>query len=90
MIRSITTERFRKCFARLPVPIQRQAHKSYQLFKENPKHPSLRFKQVHNIEPVYSVRVNREYRALSVKNGDALIWFWIGDHEDYDQLLKRL
>jgi len=90
MIRSTTTKRFRKCFARLPVSIQRQARKSYQLFKENPQHPSLRFKPVHNTQPIYSVRVNREYRALSVKSDDTLIWFWIGDHEDYDELLKRL
>jgi plasmid maintenance system killer protein len=89
MMRSKTTERFRKCFNRLPSQIQRQARTSYQQFKENPQHPSLRFKPVHNSQPIYSVRVNRQYRALSIKDGDTLIWFWIGDHEDYDALLKQ-
>jgi plasmid maintenance system killer protein len=89
MMRSKTTERFRKAFAHLPLPIQRQARAAYQRFKENPQHPSLRFKPVHNSQPIYSVRVNRQYRALSIKDGDTLIWFWIGDHEGYDALLKQ-
>jgi plasmid maintenance system killer protein len=89
MMRSKTTERFRKCFNRLPSQIQRQARTSYQQLKENPQHPSLRFKSVHNSQPIYSVRVNRQYRALSIKDGDTLIWFWIGDHEGYDALLKQ-
>ena len=90
MIRSKTTERFRKCFDNLPSQVQRQARAAYQRFKENPQHSSLRFKSVHSSQPIYSVRVSRQYRALSVKDGDALIWFWIGDHEDYDELLKQL
>lgn len=89
-MRSITTERFRKCFAQLPATIQRQAQAAYKRFKANPQHPSLRFKPVHKNQPIYSVRVNVSYRALAVKDQDALIWFWIGDHEDYDLLLKKL
>lgn len=88
MMQSKTTERFRKCFNQLPQQVQRQARAAYQRFKENPQHPSLRFKPVHHSQPIYSVRVNRQYRALSVKEGDTLIWFWIGDHEEYDTLLK--
>ncbi len=90
MLQSTTTERFRKALANLPLPIQRQARAAYQRFKSNPYHPSLRFKQVHTQQPIYSARVNRQYRALCIKEGDTLIWFWIGDHEAYDTLLKRL
>lgn len=90
MMRSKITERFRKCFNRLPPQIQEQARTAYNKFKENPKHPSLRFKSVHKTQAIYSVRVNRQYRALSIKDRDTLIWFWIGDHEDYDELLKQL
>ena len=89
-MRSKTTERFRKCFDNLPSQVQRQTRAAYQRFKENPQHPSLRFKSVHPNQPIYSVRVNRQYRALSVKDGSTLIWFWIGDHKDYDELLKQL
>jgi hypothetical protein len=38
---SHTTERFRKMFADLPEPIQRQAKKAYQQFQKDPYHPSL-------------------------------------------------
>jgi hypothetical protein len=31
-----------------------------------------------------------DYRALGVKEGDEIIWFWIGSHADYDRLLSRL
>lgn len=90
MLRSKTTARFRKAFKALPATIQRQARAAYQRFRSDPSHPSLRFKPVHKTQPIYSVRVNLNYRALGVKEGEAIIWFWIGDHEDYDELLKRL
>ena len=56
----------------------------FALFSKNPSHPSLRFKQV---GPFWSVRVSHSYRALAVKNGDELTWFWIGTHADYDKFL---
>jgi len=45
---------------------------------------------VHPTLPVYSARVNREYRAVGVRDGDEMVWFWIGGHTEYDQLLIRL
>ena len=70
--------------------MQDQARLAYRLFRDNPEHPSLRFKPVHATRPIYSARVGLGYRALAVRDGDAVIWFWIGSHADYDQLLKRL
>jgi hypothetical protein len=35
-----------------------------------------------------SARVGLRYRALAVEVDDGLLWFWIGSHADYDQLLK--
>ena len=90
MIQSLTTERFRKALDSLPESVQRQAKVAYHQFKANPSHPSLRFKRVHSQQPIYSARVNRHYRALCVKEGDVLIWFWIGNHDGYEQLLKQL
>jgi len=29
-------------------------------------------------------------RALAVRVGEDVIWFWIGSHADYDNLLARL
>jgi hypothetical protein len=36
------------------------------------------------------VRVGLAYRALGVRDGDDMIWFWIGSHGDYDQVLSQL
>ena len=69
--------------------MQDQARLAYRLFRDNPEHPSLRFKPVHSTRPIYSARVGLGYRALAVRDGEAVVWFWIGSHADYDQLLKR-
>ena len=87
---SRTTERFGACQARLPREIQRQAREAYTRIADDPSHPSLRFKCVHPAEPVYSVRISLDYRALGVRDGDTVIWFWIGSHAEYDHLLNSL
>lgn len=87
---SHVTRRFRQLFAELPSQAQRQAKHAYRLFCENPSHPGLRFKQVHSDPPTYSVRVGIGYRAIGVRDGDRLIWFWIGSHADYDRLVNSL
>jgi hypothetical protein len=74
----------------LPEQIRRQAREAYKLFKENPYHPSLRFKQIHPRKPVYSVRINIDYRAVGTRDGDEIVWFWIGSHTDYEKLIPRL
>jgi hypothetical protein len=33
--------------------------------------------------------VGAHYRALAVKELDDMVWFWIGDHDTYDQLVGR-
>ncbi len=86
---SHTTTRFRKAFKDLPKSVQRQAKEAYKLFKQNPHHPSLRFKQVHSTKPIYSVRISLDYRALGAREGDEMIWFWIGSHADYDKLISQ-
>lgn len=86
---SHTTEAFRKRFANLPETVQKAARKNYQLWKINPHHPSLEFKKVHNQKLIYSVRISREWRAVGIRHGNAIAWFWIGSHADYDQLLKQ-
>ena len=40
--------------------------------------------------PIYAVRIARDYRALGIKDGDSIVWFWIGSHADYGDLLSRM
>ena len=89
-MKSHTTERFRKMLQQLPEQIRRQASEAYKLFKQNPYHPSLRFKQIHPTKPVYSVRINIDYRAVGTRYGDDILWFWIGSHTEYEKLISRL
>ena len=87
---SHTTKRFRAMFGLLPQAIKRQAKEAYRLFKQDPHYPSLRFKSVHPSKPIYSVRISQNYRAVGIRDGDEIIWFWVGSHADYDDLLSRL
>ena len=70
---SKTTNRFRKAYAQLPEHVQRRAREAYRLFRDNPSHPSLRFKQVHATLPIYSARVGLGYRALAVRDDDTVV-----------------
>ncbi len=51
---------------------------------------SLQFKQIHRIKPIYSVRIGIGWRAVGVKDGDEIVWYWIGSHEEYNNLIARL
>ena len=89
MISHITAT-FRIMFAQLPAQVQQQAREAYMLFRQSPLHPSLRWKRVHPSKPIYSVRVGRGHRAVGIREADEVVWFWIGSHAAYDQLLARL
>ena len=58
----------------------------FALLKDDPTHPSLRLKK---IDKVWSVRIGLHYRALAKVRSDGLVWFWIGHHREYEQLLKK-
>lgn len=83
------TADFRKRLQRLPPDIQRQAKESYRLWRSDPQHASLFFKRVSQRVPLYSVRIGLHWRALALKDADALDWFWIGPHSQYDRLLDQ-
>ena len=89
-MKSHITADFRKAYRKLPREVRHQAQKNYRLFRENPAHPSLRFKSIHPSKPYYSVRASLGYRAVGIRDGEVMIWFWIGSHTDYDRLIARL
>lgn len=89
-MKSQISEDFISCFHALPARIQRLARKNYRLWKENPAHPSVQFKLVGKRMPVYSIRVGIGWRALGLKVDDAIVWFWIGSHAEYEKLLRDL
>ena len=89
-MKSRTNAAFRKLLAGLPRNVRDQAVAAYLLFRENPWHPGLHFKRVHPTKPIMSVRVGSDYRAVGIqREPDAILWFWIGPHEEYETLLAN-
>jgi hypothetical protein len=78
--------RFWARYHELSDDIRALADKQFALLKENPGHPSLRFKKVGRF---WSARINTGIRALAVESGSDLVWFWIGDHREYDRVIRR-
>ncbi|MBI4671859.1 MAG: hypothetical protein HY741_09370 [Chloroflexi bacterium] len=86
-MKSRTTKRFWELYHALPVEIQERADKAYVLWHQAPHSPGLQFKRVDSEDPIYSVRISRQYRALGILRRDTITWYWIGKHEVYDRLL---
>lgn len=63
------------------------ATEKYKLFKIEPYHPSLGFQAKGK---VWTVDIGRSYRAIAFRTENQLWWFWIGSHEDYNNVLNRL
>lgn len=89
-MQSHTTEAFRAHLAAAPAAIQTKAQNAYRLWSQNPAHPSLRFKKVHNTLPIYAVRIDLDWRAVGVLKEGVMVWFWIGPHSEYEKLLSKL
>lgn len=85
---SKTQENFWRCLESLPTGVQDQARERFRLWQKDAFDAALHFKPV--MGEVWSVRVNQQYRALGRRKGSLIVWFWIGSHAEYDELIKRL
>jgi len=80
-----TTPQFWQLFDELPEAVQKIARRNFELLKQNPRHPSLRFKKAGQF---WSARVGLNYRALAMEYEFGYIWVWIGSHDEYKRMLK--
>jgi hypothetical protein len=71
----------------LPNEIRKLAEDEYRLFKQDPFHPSLAFQAKGQ---VWTVAIGRGYRAIARRLGNDVHWVWIGTHEAYNKLLRRM
>ncbi len=69
----------------LPEAVRELADKNFELLRNDPNHPSLRFKRIGHY---WSVRVGLHYRALARARPEGAVWFWIGHHGEYDRILR--
>ena len=86
-MRSSCSPEFWKRFRRLPEAVRAATKEAYGRWRENPRHPGLRFKMVDAEERIYSARVTRSYRACCFEEDGEYTWFFVGTHEEYDRLL---
>lgn len=86
-----TTTQFRDLFSKFKKDDQSKARQKFELVMQNPKssgihrllqNPSKRF-------DVYGVPAGQRMRALGVSFGSCFIWYWIGTHEEYNNMLKK-
>jgi len=80
-----TTKRFRDLYSKLAPQTKELADKAFSLLKENHSHSSLQFKKVGTL---YSVRINISHRALAIKDKEVYIWVWLGNHDEYEKMIK--
>ena len=84
-MRHLASPAFWAAYESLQDPVRTLADRNFKLLKQDPRHPSLHFKKIGRF---WSVRVGLRHRALSVEIDDALVWFWIGSHAEYDALIS--
>ncbi|MFQ5559708.1 MAG: hypothetical protein ACE5FU_03860 [Nitrospinota bacterium] len=86
---SHTNSSFWKAYEKLSPLMKAKAREVYLLGEKNSGHNSLQFRQVHPEKPVYSVRIEKNHRVLGIRNGEYMIWFWIGSNDQFNELLAR-
>ena len=59
-----------KRFRKTRTPGQAERLKSFQLWLDDPQHPSLHFKKIHPTNPIYSARIGGGYRVVGSKDDD--------------------
>ena len=77
---------FWELYGALPASVRTQARQAFRLFRENPDHPSLRFKKLQGADLFWSVRFGDGYRAVAQREGDTITWLWIGTHQAFDRI----
>ena len=70
----------------LPPHVQKQAKRTFEHLVQNPRYPSLQFKRINQ---QYSIRINRQYRALGDIQEGGIVWDWIGSHDEYERRLRK-
>ena len=68
----------------LPRDVQQLADDAFDRLRQDPHHPSLRFKKIGRLWWPVSEAITAPLRPRLF---DGLLWFWIGTHAEYDTLL---
>lgn len=93
--RNVRTHQYKSLLQELPARTVSLADDMFNLFLENPHHPSL---ELHDLNDggrgrhranSYAVSVTKRIRAIFAIDGDTNVWYWIGTHESYNTYTGR-
>lgn len=73
---------FEKQLNTLPESVRRQFVKQKDLLSTSPRHPSLHFKKLKDMNNTYSIRIAGSYRALFILDTNTAIFFAVGHRKD--------
>lgn len=85
-MRSTGNEEFWRRYYLLPEHVRAQSRQAYRLFMSNPDHPSLRFKKLNGPGDFWSVRFGGGYRAVCQREGENVVWLWVGTRQDFGRM----
>ncbi len=88
-MKSFRTKTFKKLYLKLPDFAKVKARKNYKSWMQNPYDSEVKFENIY--KDYWSVSVGYSYRALGkMIEPNTVLWFWIGTHETYNQIIKHL
>lgn len=87
-MKHLTLPCFWRRHGQLPEDMRRLADKNYRLLCVDPQHPTLQLQQVGETQQLWTVRVGPHYRALGLDKPEGVVWFWIGSHAKYDEVVS--
>jgi hypothetical protein len=76
-----TTKPFDADFEELPEEVKTLARRKLALFVENPRHPSLHIKKMHDPRDIWEGRITKSYRFTFQIKGEFYILRRIGTHD---------
>lgn len=85
-MKSKGTGEFWRLYYLLPEAVRVQSRQAYRLFMSDPNHPSLRFKKLNGPANYWSVRFGGGYRAVCQRDGDNVVWLWVGTRQDFGKM----
>ncbi len=83
-MRHFASPKFWASYRGLRPAVRRLADEKYRLLKDDSRHPSLQLKRVGRF---WSCRVGLHHRTLGIDVEGGILWFWIGNHAEYDRLV---
>jgi hypothetical protein len=87
-VRSMRSARYTKLFDRLPKAVQERAQEYYKKWWKDPA--SIEFRPLNANAKIWRASLPEGYRAMGEERGDTIVWFWIGSHSDYNNMIKKV